>query len=174
MQRKYRKKNDSEMKFRLPHNLKTDFYNHCEQLDVPVAEVIRTIMSDFLKSNRFIENNRKDETINNRPVVNNPCLLNDSVNYEKLTSDLVSQHLSKKIDFEFYEMDLSTGQMKYFLVGYDGNKNYRTSEQFGRILDNYGLDYVSSCNSIKKEVPKVKPRLTLKDLVSNKQKKRKK
>ena len=52
MQRKYKKKNDSEIKIRLPENLKNDFYECCDLLDVPVAEVIRVLLSDFMKENQ--------------------------------------------------------------------------------------------------------------------------
>lgn len=52
MQRKYKKKNDSEIKIRLPEKLKNDFCECCELLDVPVAEVIRVLMSDFMKENQ--------------------------------------------------------------------------------------------------------------------------
>lgn len=52
MQRKYKKKNDSSLLIRLPANLKNEFYECCELLDVPVAEVIRVLMSDFMKENQ--------------------------------------------------------------------------------------------------------------------------
>jgi len=52
MQKKYKKKNDSSLLIRLPEKLKSDFYNCCQLLDTPVAEVIRVMMSDFLKDNQ--------------------------------------------------------------------------------------------------------------------------
>lgn len=48
---KYRQKNDAEIKIRLPQSLKDDFLHCCDLLDVPVAEVIRVLMADFLKEN---------------------------------------------------------------------------------------------------------------------------
>lgn len=51
MSTKYRQKNDDSLLVRLPSNLKNDFKHCCDLLDVPVAEVMRVLMADFLKEN---------------------------------------------------------------------------------------------------------------------------
>jgi len=58
MSKKYKQKNDDSLLLRLPNNLKNDFKCCCDILGVPVAEVIRVMIFDFLKENEMFMNSK--------------------------------------------------------------------------------------------------------------------
>jgi len=82
--RKYKQKNDAEIKIRLPQSLKDDFLHCCDLLDAPVAEVIRVMMSDFLKDNQSFINSSGEWGAENLAKK----IINKKKREEKLLADI--------------------------------------------------------------------------------------